>query len=141
MAVGDPDFDELLGMRHRQRAQAYRVEQLEDRRVRPDAEREREDGDDGKSWIEPQQSQAVSQVLPDRLEEAEGVHAVDLLADLRDVAQLAARRVARLGAAHPARDVLVGLDRQMRVELARPLVVPRAAIEKTSPAHVQLLNS
>ena len=64
-----------------------------------------------------------------------GVHLVDLLADQGRIAELAARRVARLVRRHAAGDVLVGLDRQMRLELARALVVPAAAIGRNTRPH------
>ena len=52
------------------------------------------------------------------------------------VAQLAPRRVARLGRGHAARGVVVGLDRQMRVELAGALFVPTATMKETGPGHL-----
>src|SRR5205085_12642069 len=106
--IRDADFDELLGVFHRQRADAYRVEQLKDRGVGADAERERQNGHDGETRIETQQPRAVLEIAPRAVDELDGVHLIDLLTDQRGVAQLAARRIARVGRAHAARDVLVG---------------------------------
>src|SRR5205814_2619662 len=52
----DADLDELLGALHRQRADADGVEQLEDRGVGADAEREREDRDEREAGVEAQQA-------------------------------------------------------------------------------------
>ena len=45
VATRDLDLDELFGVRHRERAQPERVEQLEDGGVRADAQRQRQDRD------------------------------------------------------------------------------------------------
>src|SRR5205823_795807 len=52
---GDAHLGELARARHRQRAQAHGVQELEDRRVRADAERERENRDDGEAGVEAEQ--------------------------------------------------------------------------------------
>ena len=78
----------------------------------------------------------MPKVLPDRLEEADGIHAIDLFANQSGVAQLAVRGVAGIAWRHAAGEVVVDLDRQVRVELARPLGVPTSATEEACPGHV-----
>ena len=130
-----PDFRELFGVGNRQRADAEGVEQLKDRGIRADAQRERQNRDRGKDRIQTEQPRAMAEVPHERLEEADGVHAIDVLADEGGVAKLSPRRVARVAQRHAAGEVLVDLDRQVRVELARPLVVPAAAEEELRKAH------
>ena len=81
----------------------------------------------GECRVQPQQARAVAKILPERLEQRDGVHPIDLLADERRVSKLATRGVARTFLRHAARDVRVGFDRDVRRELARPFVVPAAA--------------
>jgi len=57
--LGPPEHDELIRLCERQRAQQHRIHHAEDRRVRPDAEREREHGDDRKAATLPQHPQPV----------------------------------------------------------------------------------
>src|SRR4029434_5723477 len=111
------------------------VEQLEDRGVGADAERERQDGDDREAGGQAQQPQAVPQIAPYAVDKADGIHLIDLLSDQRRIPQLALRRRARGGRRHAARDVLVGLHHQMRLELASALVVPSSSAKKTFEGH------
>ena len=60
---------ELFGLGDRKAAQPDRVEQLEDRRVRADAEGEREDRDDGEARLEEEPPRAVAEVLAEAGEE------------------------------------------------------------------------
>ena len=53
---------------HGQRAETHRVEQLEDRRVGSDAERQRQDRDDRKARIQAQQPRAIPKVAPRTVE-------------------------------------------------------------------------
>src|SRR5262249_24089731 len=110
-------------------------EQLKDRGIGADAERERQYRDGCESGIEPQQPRAVPHVAPRAVEKADRVHLIDLLANLGRVAELPPRRGARRFRRHAARDVLVDADRERRVELACALVVPACAAEKAREAH------
>jgi hypothetical protein len=58
---------ELVGPHDRQRPQHHLLYQRENRRGRPDAESEGEDGDDGKAERLTQHAQTVAQVLPKHL--------------------------------------------------------------------------
>jgi len=60
---------QLLRSLHRQSTHAHGVEQLKDRRIGADAERERQDGNDGEAGIHAQQARAVTKIAPDAGEE------------------------------------------------------------------------
>ncbi len=131
----DADFDELLGMLDRQRSEPHRVHELKDRGVGSGAQRQRQDGDEGECRIETEQARAKSQILPDSLEQTDRVHLVNLLADPRGVAQLAIRGRARRLWRKSARDLIVNLGGEVRVELEPALVVPPCPTDEASPAH------
>src|SRR5262249_30003088 len=109
----------------------------EERGVRADAERERKNGGRGKPRIQAKQALSVTQVLPKRFEKAQAVHAIDLLANDGDVAKFAARGVAGVGKGHAARDVLFGLDFDVRIDFAAALGVPPVAAEEPEEASVE----
>src|SRR6185436_5904263 len=75
------------------------------------------------------------QIARRTVEKADGVHLIDLLANEGGVTELAAGRGARRVRAHAAGDVLVGFDREVRLELARAFVVPTAAAKETRDRH------
>ncbi len=62
------DLDELLGITHRQPSQHERIDQIEDCRVRPDAERERRHDDDGKSRTPSKQPDGVPHIARDSVQ-------------------------------------------------------------------------
>jgi hypothetical protein len=136
----DADFGQLLGPIDRQRPEPQRVDELEDCGIGAGPERERDNGDGRERWITAEQPRAISEILPERFEEADRVHGVDLLADPRRVSQLAVRGGARLLGRHAARDVVVDLVREMRVDLSRALVVPVPSAEEAAEAHGLLLG-
>ena len=123
------------GILDRKRPEAHRVDELEDGRVRADAERERQDGDDRESGIEPQEARAVAQVLPDGLERARSCSSGRSPRgsgwDSRAFDAPPPARVSR----HSARHLLVDLRREIRLELAPALVVPIPPTKEASPAH------
>ena len=59
----DSDCRELLGLRDRQRADAEGVEQLKHRRVRADAECQRQNRDGREARVQTQQADAIAQIL------------------------------------------------------------------------------
>ncbi len=135
LGQADANLHEAVGILHRERAQPHGVHRLEDRGVGADAQREREERHEGEAGVEAQQPRAVAQVLPHGFEGGERVHAIDLFAHERDVAELAVRGGARVGRRHAARDVGVGLDLEVGLQLAGPLVVPPGAAQESGPTH------
>ena len=128
--IRNADFDQLLRIFHRQRPKAHRIQQLENRRVRADAERQRQDRDDGESGTEAKEARAILEIAPRAVEQGNRIHLIDVLADQGDVAEFAPCGVACVTRRHAARDVVVDFNREVRVELARALVVPACAAEK-----------
>jgi hypothetical protein len=130
----DADFHQLFRMFDGQRAEADRVNQLEDGGVGAGPKRQRHDRDDREGAVAAQQPRAVAQVLPQTFK-AEGVHGVDLFADEGGVAEFAMRGGARPIRRHAARDVVGGLFVEVRGQLAGALVVPLAPPKEAAQAH------
>src|SRR5262249_43938883 len=61
--IRDADLDKLLGLWNRQGAQTHGVQQLKERRVGPDPEGERQDGDDRKPRVAEEETRTVSKIL------------------------------------------------------------------------------
>src|SRR5262249_40992394 len=89
--------------------------------------------------VAPEDARAVAEILPDRFEPAERVHRVDLFADTSGVAEFSMGGGGGVLPRHAARKVVVGFLREVRVELARALLVPVAATEKAREQHGDLL--
>jgi hypothetical protein len=62
VCILDADARELLRIRDRQRAQTDDIEEMKDRGVGADAERERQDGDECEDRAFPQRSHCVSEI-------------------------------------------------------------------------------
>src|SRR5204862_4985001 len=106
-----------------------RIQQLEDRRVRANAERQRQDRDDGESGTETKKARTILEIAPRAVEQRKRIHVIDVLADQGDVAEFAPCGVACVTRRHAARDVVADFTREVRVQLARALVVPACAAE------------
>jgi hypothetical protein len=130
-----PQRGKAPGVRIRQRTEQDAVGDAERGARGADADGEEHDRQPGDEPPAAKLPPRVADVEPDPFERAEAVHAVDLLANPRRVAERAARGGPRFVRAHPARDVLVGLDGEVRLELARALVVPAAAVEEPFQRH------
>ena len=135
LGAGRPHLHELARVPHRERPQAHDVEQLEDRGVGADSQHERQQGHRREGAVVSQPSRRVAEVLPDGLDKGERVHLVDLFANPERVSQPALRGPPGLVGRHAARDELVGLDLEVRLELPRPFGVPSAAAEEARPSH------
>src|SRR5262245_48179267 len=68
------DPDQPLWIRVRERLEKHRIHNAEDRRVRPDAQAEREYGNEGEARISPQHPQAVTQILKECLDKSDSTH-------------------------------------------------------------------
>ena len=124
--------DETLRLRHRQRAQQYRIDQGENRGIGADSERQRQDGRGGEAGIPAQHPRRIHEVLP------------------RIAGQPARRTAGRNGRGlrsltqrpHLARQQIVGAD--LVVDLgqrqAHRLVVRRAAGPQLLVAVVEMLR-
>jgi len=127
--IDETDLRELGRMGHRQRAQADRVDHLEDGGVGADAERERQDGDRGEPRIPAEEPQAVAQILRQPLEPHAAPHLARDLLDRGDVADLAPRGGFRLRARLAAVHAIADRHLEVRPDLFAELVVPIAPPE------------
>ena len=91
-----PQLHEARRVRKRQRAGARRVDEAEDRRVRADADREREHGDERKAGRFAERPERVAYVLHQRFERIERPHVPALLLQIGDVPEPAPRGRARI---------------------------------------------
>src|SRR6185436_14789006 len=120
------DLDQLFRPYHGQRLQPHGVDHLEDRRVRADPDREREDRDGGESRLPQEQARGVAQILAEPLEPRPAPHLARHFLDRRDVAELAPRGGARLGRvlaaldAIPRRHVEVGAQFVLKLAILAP---------------------
>ena len=82
---------------------------MEDRCIRADAERQRERGNGEEAGIQPQQSNGVAKILPQRVYKPDGVHFANRLLNPGDIAELAMCRPDRFLAIQTCRDVVFDL--------------------------------
>jgi hypothetical protein len=90
-------------------AQEQRVDSAEDRGVRANAERERQDGHERKSRRAHKRSERVAHVLPQLVEEPQPERFAALLFDTHDASRRAQCGQARGVRAHACVEVLLGL--------------------------------
>jgi GNAT superfamily N-acetyltransferase len=77
-----PDPDDAVRVRIRKGLQQYGIHETEDRRVRADTERERQQGDDGDARCLAQHACGVAQVLNDGFQNPDGAHVSAILLHL-----------------------------------------------------------
>ena len=135
LGVGHEHVDHPIGLHVRERVEEDVAQRAVDHRHAADAERQRQHGGDGEAGAASQHTRGVPDVLPEPLEQRDGVHGVDLFANPPGVPELAPGCGARLVGRHAARDVVVGLEVEVRLELTGPLVVPPGPPEEAPPAH------
>ena len=132
--VRNANLDELFGVWNRQAAQPYGIEQLKQRRVGADAQRQRQDRDQRESRISHEQACAVAKVLDPAVEPHPPPHLSRGFLDQRDVAKLAPRRVGGGIRRLPALDaVTYGLFQML------PDLVVEVAVAARSPGHDSLV--
>jgi hypothetical protein len=83
-------------------------------------------------------AQRQAQIPAERFEWTDGVHAIDLLADADRVAELQMRCPTRSVGRHPAREVLVGLDLEVRAQFRGAIAIQGRSAEEPAPAHDSL---
>src|SRR5271157_5211898 len=69
----NPNFSQLLGVRHRQCAKAHRIEQMEDGGVCTDAEREAKNRNGEEPRFQANKAERVTNILAERFEKSDGV--------------------------------------------------------------------
>ena len=96
------DFDETAGILVGQRLEQDGVEHAEDRGIRTDAQRERQDGDDRESRIAAEHARAVSRVLPGLLDDVSCADVTHAFLDAIGAAHLEQCRAPGLGSRQTA---------------------------------------
>jgi hypothetical protein len=135
VAAGDSHLDDLVWPLHGQAAQPHRVEELEDRAVGADAQRQRGDRHDREPGVGAHLAQRQAQVLAQAIEPRDRVHVVNLLPDTGEVAELAASGVAGVVRRHAARHVVRRFDLQVGRELTGTFPMPARASQPPRQAH------
>src|SRR5262245_30581666 len=100
------------------REPTHAVPHAEDRRVRANAQRQRQDRQQREPRIAAQYARAEPHVLPQRFERAVAFDIAALFFESLNPAKTAQGRLAGLFRAHPAPHVLLGLHLQMEAQLA-----------------------
>ena len=124
MGLVNLHLHQFLRALHGQGAQPHRVDQLEERRIRPNAQRQRENGCRREPGVQPQQPRRMPQVLPQRFYEPQTVHVENLLPHQSHVSEFPLRRRTRLDRRHSPRDVFRRLKLQVGFDLAPALLLP-----------------
>jgi hypothetical protein len=126
------EIDHLVRVGVRQRVQDDPVNDGEDRGVRADGERERQDGGDGERRSSPQPSRREQQILPCVLEPRgdDGVHRVLAIGEW--AAESRSRLPVRLIGGQAVRAPFLLDQREMRLDL-----LPQVVVQATASEHVQ----
>ena len=119
----------------RQGTEEHRVHQAEDRRVRADAEREREQGDGGEDGIGGEPPQAVARVLQQHLDPRQPALLAVALRRRCDSAELDERLTPRLLRLEPGAHAVLHVHLQVALQLLGQLAVARAASERSRQPH------
>jgi hypothetical protein len=108
------------------------VDQLHDRGVCPDPERQRDQGNRRESRAAPEQPSAVPKILNHVVDDADAARIPAFLLRLLDAAEPAQRRAARLIRRHAAGDIRLGLPGEVILDLVVEIAVDAAAPEERS---------
>ena len=128
-AAGEPalESDERVAVPDRQRPPGDGVERAEDRDVEADAQRQRQDRDDRESGGAAQHARRVDCVPRRRFEERQTASFAPTLFQLGDAAERHQRGAARLGRRHPAPQIPLDQELDVRPHLLVELIVEAAA--------------
>ena len=117
----DVDLQQFLWIRHRKPAEQQRLNDGEDRRVRPDAESEGHDGYNRETRTAAQLAKAVADILQKVFQVVYSAHIPALLFDLFHPAQLTQSSIMSFFRGHPSRDLLLSQFFQVEAELVGQL--------------------
>jgi hypothetical protein len=117
-----------------------RVGDTEHRRVRADAERQRQGSNQRESRMLKQTAPGIVHVLSQIVDQSETQSLSRLFFDQRQTAHRAQRRRAGCLDAHPHRDVLVNLSLEMKRKLRVELVLDTGPPEERSDSEHQLVQ-
>src|SRR4029077_5398906 len=117
IAKNRPDHREPVRIRIRQGLKQYRVHYAEDRRIGPDPNRQRRNGNGGKARFLRENAECKAQVLPHRVEKRQPALLPVRLPHLLDAAESAARGLACLVQGHPSAHVFLRKKLEVRTKL------------------------
>ena len=128
---------------YREGPQQQRIGNAEHRRVRTDADGQRQNGDDGEAGILPHHAQGIPKVRSDRFEWVEGPPLPVRFLRSHHASEAAGGRIGGLSGVHACSDVVLGLHLQMEADLSVQLALqtlaqkqrPDPRSQHGSPAH------
>src|SRR5439155_578267 len=137
------DLQQFLWIRHRKPAEQQRLNDGEDRRVRPDAESEGHDGYNRETRTAAQLAKAVADILQKVFQIVYSAHVAALLFDLFHSAQVAKGRVARFLQGRPFCNLLLNQFFQVEAEFVAQFLLdvplakerPEPKRQLVQPAH------
>jgi hypothetical protein len=134
-AAGDrrADFDETIRMLHADLPQEQRVHQAENRRVRADADCERQYGGRGKQWITTELPRAVPRVLDEPVPERACARISNVLLDDVAVTELDHRGATCRVRWHPSADFLVDEKRVEGCDLIVQIALDTGTMDQIAP--------
>src|SRR6266508_1600545 len=119
------------------RAQKQRIDDAEDRGVCANAERQGQYSNQREAGILEQHSQAIPQILKERIDDSESTHLAIHLLQQCHVSELAARGPSGLDLGHPLADISLGEQAQMRLDLVVELSIRLTISEQSSKSRYQ----
>src|SRR5262245_43683357 len=119
-----PQDYQLPPLLKRERPYKHTIHHTEDCGVRANAQRQRQDGEQGKARIAAQGARAEPRVLPDSFERTVALDIAALFFEPLDPAKTAHGCLMGIFAVHPAPYVLFGLHLEMEAELALHFTLP-----------------
>jgi hypothetical protein len=138
--VGEPQPDESLRRSERQLAEQDAPHHAEDRGGRADAQRKRQDDDDGEARGASCGTRRIAEILPELVEKMESVRITDLFLVPLHAAKGAQRRRAGTLLTHAARDVLGRLSLDVKAELVVEIASHAASKHERPEAQHDALN-
>src|SRR5262249_38193337 len=135
LRAGSPNSHKLLWFPVRQGAEQHRVNNTEDGGVGPNAQRQRQDRNQGKERVLDKQARAMATILPDRFEPSAAAHVVTLFFNPRQIAETSFSAPSRFIRRHAAPDVLLHAHVHVELQLVCDLPVDRfGAPQPPNPA-------
>src|SRR5208283_4804446 len=118
-----------------ERLQKDAIDHAKDRRIRPNSQSKRQDGNGGERKILAQPTRGIAYISGNRIHPLNPVHAINLLPSRCQIACSLQRRVARLVWRESMLQKGVDQHLKMRLHLFTPFLVYAVALQKVPPEH------
>ena len=122
--------EQPAGILHGQRLQHHRVHQRKDRRVRAEAEPQRQNRHRRKSWTPPHHAGGISQIAPQIVEQCHSPRRPALLAHSAYASELHARSALRLRPRHALPHQIFSVSADVKVDLTSELLIHPAPMQQ-----------